>query len=250
MKKFLFQVQINYKRIVFRNLRFLLFSIAMPTGFYLIFTQVITQPAASKTWNIAYMISMIVYSSLISSVMTVAHTLLEDHTRKFDLFVALRPSSKSQYYLSMLIVFLSLNILSVLALIMTGILVNQLTINWFHLIGLLFLVPLLSFPLILIGMIISLLGSDNVVNLLSNLIVFPMAILSGLWWPLSIMPPWVQKVGHWLPTYQTAVILRRFINYQRFNFVSFGVLLVWTIILFVLFKVVVFFQSKSEVSTI
>lgn len=99
-------------------------------------------------------------------------------------------------------------------------------------------------------MIISLLGSDNVVNLLSNLIVFPMAILSGLWWPLSIMPPWVQKVGHWLPTYQTAVILRRFINYQRFNFVSFGVLLVWTIILFVLFKVVVFFQSKSEVSTI
>lgn len=51
-------------------------------------------------------------------------------------------------------------------------------------------------------------------------------------------------------TYQTAVILRRFINYQRFNFVSFGVLLVWTIILFVLFKVVVFFQSKSEVSTI
>ncbi|EOF55761.1 hypothetical protein SE1_02376 [Enterococcus hirae EnGen0127] len=42
MKKFLFQVQINYKRIVFRNLRFLLFSIAMPTGFYLIFTQVIT----------------------------------------------------------------------------------------------------------------------------------------------------------------------------------------------------------------
>lgn len=119
MRNFLFQIKINYTRIIFRNIRFLLFSIAMPSGFYLLFTQVMTKGMSSAiltTWNTDYLISMVVYSTLISSIFTVSNTLLDDHEHHFDLFVALSPISKLQYYSSMIVVFLSLTMVSTLVL--------------------------------------------------------------------------------------------------------------------------------------
>lgn len=153
MKKFFFQVSINFKRIIFRNLRFLVFSVLMPIGFYLLFTQVMTQGMSTvvlQTWNIDYLISMIIYSTLISSIFTVSNTLLDDHLRKFDLFIALSPISKTQYYLSMLVVFLSLNFLAAISLVVVAITVNHIVINLTFLLILCLIAPLLSLPLFLL----------------------------------------------------------------------------------------------------
>lgn len=251
MSNFLFQVTINYKRIVLRNLRFLLFSVVMPISFYILFTQLMNgsiPSSALKTWNVTYLISMIVYSSLIGSIFTVSNTLLEDHNRKFDLFITLSPISKSRYYLSMIVVFLSLNVLSALALEVTALVVNHITVSWFYLIFLLLATPVVSFPLLLLGIMISLIGTGNVVNLLSNLIVFPMAILSGLWWPLNMMPIWMQHIGRWLPAYRAAAFLRDLVQHQHFNLSNFGVLLLWGIFFAGMLKVLTIFMSKKEVS--
>ncbi|MBE8848250.1 ABC transporter permease [Enterococcus durans] len=253
MKNFLFQLSINYKRIILRNLRFLVFSILMPIGFYLLFTQVMTQgiPAdALQTWNADYLISMMVYSSLISSIITVSNTLLEDHMRKFDLYITLSPISKIHYYLSMMIVFLSLNLLSAVSLVIVACFINHVIIHVFYLILICLIVPLLSLPLLLIGIIVSLVGSGNVVNLVSNLLVFPMAILSGLWWPLDIMPDWVQKISVFLPTFHSAKLLKEIIHQHHIHLLHLGVILLWIIILAIIIKVLTTVGKKGELQTI
>lgn len=253
MKNFLFQVEINYKRIIFRNLRFLFFSIAMPIGFYLLFTQVMNQSIPEnilKTWTITYLISMIVYSMLISSVFTVSNTLLEDRICKFDLLVELSAVSKLQYYGSMVIVFLSLNLLGALSLEITAIVINHIQVSVIRLFELLLLLPLVSFPLVLLGILVSLVGSGNTVNVLCNLVVFPMAILSGLWWPLETMPDWMQHVGQLLPAYHAKEFLNEFIQEQHFNFNHFGVLLTWSILLAGILKGVVMLINKREVQSV
>ncbi|WP_249974745.1 ABC transporter permease [Enterococcus sp. YC2-6] len=253
MKNFFFQVSINFKRIIFRNLRFLVFSVLMPIGFYLLFTQVMTQGISKvvlQTWNIDYLISMIIYSTLISSIFTVSNTLLDDHLRKFDLFIALSPISKTQYYLSMLVVFLSLNFLSAISLVVVAVAINHIVINLTFLLILCLIAPLLSLPLFLLGIIVSLTGTGNVVNLLSNILVFPMAIFSGLWWPLTSMPTWMQKIGILLPTYHSAQLLKELVNRHYFHLGSFGVLLLWGIFLVALLKGISTLRDKNEVQTI
>ncbi|WP_291292388.1 ABC transporter permease [Enterococcus sp.] len=253
MKNFLFQVKINYKRIIFRNLRFLFFSMAMPIGFYLLFTQVMNQTIPDnilKNWNVTYLISMIVYSMLISSVFAVSNTLLEDRGCKLDLLVELSAVSKLQYYGSMIIVFLSLNILGACALEITAYMINHIQVSMIHLVELILLLPLVSFPLVLLGILISLAGSGNTVNVLCNLAVFPMAILSGLWWPLDTMPNWMQHTGKLLPTYHAKEFLNEFVQGQHFNFNHFSVLLAWSILLAGILKGVVMLTKKREVQSV
>ena len=95
--------------------------------------------------------------------------------------------------------FLSLNLLGALSLEITAIVINHIQVSVIRLFELLLLLPLVSFPLVLLGILVSLVGSGNTVNVLCNLVVFPMAILSGLWWPLETMPDWMQHVGQLLP---------------------------------------------------
>lgn len=253
MKNFFLQTTINFKRIVLRNLRLLIFSILIPIGFYLLFTQVMTpdlSPDALHSWKIDYLISMIVYSSLLSAIFTVANTLLEDHLRKFDLFVTLSPLSKYRYYLSMGVVFMAMNVLAASALTTVAVFVNHLSLSLTDL-GLLCLVaPLLSLPLFLLGILVSLAGTANVVNLLSNLLVFPMAIFSGLWWPLDTMHHWVQQVGSWLPTYHAAQILKEAIQPTYFHFSHFGVLLLWGIAFALILSNISKRLAQHEVQTI
>lgn len=253
MKNFFFQVSIHFKRIILRNLRFLVFSVLMPIGFYLLFTQVMTQGMSKvvlQTWNVDYLISMIVYSTLISSIFTVSNTLLDDHLRKFDLFVTLSPNSKIQYYLSMLVVFLSLNFLSTISLVVVAIIGNHIVINLTFLLLLCLIAPLLALPLFVLGIIVSLSGTGNVVNLLSNILVFPMAIFSGLWWPLTTMPTWMQKIGILLPTYHSTQLLKELIHRHYFHLANFGVLLLWGISLVALLKGISILRNKNEAQTI
>ncbi|MHC5247153.1 ABC transporter permease [Enterococcus sp. LJL90] len=253
MANFFYQVAINFKRIVFRNLRFFLFNLALPIGFYLLFTKVMTSGMPQemlKTWNADYLVSMVLYSSLLSSVLTVSSTLLNDQEDSFDLFIELSPIPRWRYYASMMLVFWSLNMLGVVALGIVGILVNQVALSLTTWLILLLAVPLTAIPLIFLGIMISLMGTSNVVNLLSNLIVFPMAIASGLWWPLSIMPDWLRTIGEKLPTYFSSQLISGFIHQEPFDWSNLWGLLAWSVIGLAGIGVTLYYRKAKELQTI
>lgn len=230
MNKLFYQLSINFKRVILRNPAFFLFDVAMPIAFYLLFTN--AMPASNTTaWKLDYLVSMVIYGILMGSIMTVSHVLSSDVNNHFTLFVKLSPFSQIAYYAEMIIIFEFLNILCTLGIGISGYAINNLEISartWF---SLLIVMPILSLPLILLGIAISLLKDSDTINAVTNLIVFPMAIASGLWWPISLLPHWLQQIGKLLPTYFISNIATDLIKHKSFSTNLILALLIWTIVI-------------------
>lgn len=74
-------------------------------------------------------------------------------------------------------------------------------IQWLLLVGALVLG---SLPFALIGLAVGSLASGNATTAILNALVIPLAIASGLWFPLDTFPDWVATLALGLPTYHLA----------------------------------------------
>jgi ABC-2 type transport system permease protein len=64
--------------------------------------------------------------------------------------------------------------------------------------------------------------------------VFPVAMISGLWWPLSTLPSWLQTVGKMLPTYAISEINKSIIQNQTIQLSNIFNLVSWLFILIII----------------
>ncbi|MQS90168.1 ABC transporter permease [Companilactobacillus mishanensis] len=252
MKSFLYQTDLNFKRIVMRNKKFFIFDLLLPIIFYLLYTKVLSTgipKSLMSSWNANYLVSMMVFSCLLGSIITVSNTLLEDHTSHFDLFVDISPLSKIKYYASLIVVFLTLNLISVITISLVGIFVNNVNLPLQKLTLVSINTLLGSLVLILVGILISLAKSPSTVNLLNSLAVFPVAMLSGLWWPLSTMPDWLQTIGKLLPPYAISQANISIMNSKIPSFSSVLNIVSWFTVLLVLNIILIKLPSHKELET-
>lgn len=229
MNAFTNQVKTNIIRIIVRNPRFMAFDIGVPALFYILFTKVMNQ-GLPASFEKTYLVSMAIYATLLSSIITVANTVLSDKEQAYIRFIDVSPVSRNTYYASMGIVLFILTmveiaVIELIAKLYIG--VSMSVINW---LVILTVVTIASIPLMIFGVSLSFVGSNTVVNLMVNLIVFPAAILSGLWWPLSMMPTWSQTIGKLLPTYQTSVIVNDVMKQTAVPLKMIGGELVWLVL--------------------
>lgn len=248
MTKFNCQVRLNFIRIILRNKRFFLFDMMLPIIFYLLYTKVLTSgisQANLKMWNTNYLISMIIYSCLLGSVITVSNTLLEDHTSHFDLFTKLTPLPRWQYYLSLIIIFMFLNVISSIAIILVGIVINHISLNVVTWLIIMTVNLLGTIPLIFVGILISLLKNSNTINLLNNLIVFPLAMISGLWWPIDMMPKWLQTFGKLTPTFELSTIDKSILYNKSISLNQILGLTIWLLIIIAFTFILTRFKHKE-----
>lgn len=246
MTNFLYQLEIDFKRIILRNPAFFMFDLAMPFTFYLLFTKALPHYSNTMQWKVDYLVSMAIYGILLGSIMTVAHTLSSDIDRKFTLFIDLSPFPKFMYYIEMIIIFEVLNLLCLVGIGLAGILVNNLTLPTKVWILLLILIPIMSLPLVLLGILISSFKDSNVINALANILVFPMAICSGLWWPLSVLPQWLQKIGKVTPTYYISNLSNNILHGNSINYNSLVGLIIWFVVLVLALGISYIFTSKKD----
>ncbi|AKP67755.1 ABC transporter permease [Companilactobacillus ginsenosidimutans] len=252
MKNFLYQTNINFKRIILRNMRFFFFDLLLPIIFYLLYTRVLSSgipKSAMTTWNADYLVSMIVFSCLLGSIITVSNNLLEDHTSHFDLFVEISPLSKIKYYASLIVVFLTLNLISVITISLVGIFVNHVNLPLRKLLLVTINNLLGSLTLILVGILISFAKTPSTVNLLNSLAVFPVAMLSGLWWPLNMMPNWLQTVGKLLPPYAISNINNSIINSAKIDISNGANILSWFIVLLTVIAIALKLPNHKELAS-
>ena len=246
MTNFLYQLEIDFKRIILRNPAFFMFDLAMPLTFYLLFTKALPQYSNTMQWKVDYLVSMAIYGILLGSIMTVAHTLSSDIDRKFTLFIDLSPFPKLMYYIEMIIIFEVLNLLCLVGIGLAGILVNNLTLPTKVWILLLVLIPIMSLPLVLLGILISSFKDSNVINALANILVFPMEICSGLWWPLGVLPQWLQKIGKVTPTYYISNLSNNILHGNSINYNSLVGLIIWFVVLVLALEISYIFTSKKD----
>ncbi|WP_181190217.1 ABC transporter permease [Bombilactobacillus bombi] len=242
MHNFRLWTQINFKRLIGRNLRSFIFCILVPAAFYLLFTKVMNQ-GMPRDFKQTYLISMVIYATLLSSVITVSNNTLADREQHVWRLLKVTPLNISTYYGSLFLNILLLSVIEVAAMELIAFLVVgvELTLsNW----GLIILLATLgSLPLMLFGASITYLGDGNTVNLVSSMLVFPVAVLSGLWWPLSMFPHWLQKIGQLLPTYQTYDLINRVIQKHSWPLTSILGEIIWLIIGIIM---ILFVQKHSH----
>ncbi|APX72927.1 ABC transporter permease [Companilactobacillus allii] len=251
MNSFIYQININFKRIILRNKRFFLFDMMLPIIFYLLYSKVLVSNMPEtdlRIWQMNYLISMVIYSCLLGSIITVANTLFEDKTSHFDILSRLTPLPQWQYYLSRILIFMLLNLISAISICLVGILVNNLSLSITTWTLIIFITIIGTLPLILVGILISLINNPTTVNILNNLVVFPLAIISGLWWPITIMPDWLQFIGKLMPTFELssidqAILYGKIIN----NHYVLGLTL-WIIIIGILTLTIIKHQKHKELN--
>jgi len=201
MKIVLAQLKFDGRRLILRNFSFQFFSILMPAGFYLLFTKVMVSDTVPVSFSLRYMASMIVYSGTINALFGIALILMHDREKGLLQWYQLTPSGVQPYYLSVGFWSMVMNGIAIVVLGMLAVVVNHVSLTlgqWLAVAG----VALVGqIPTLLMGVAISFLNRPETLSVVSNLITFPMAIVSGLWWPMSMLPSWLQSIGKLMPTY-------------------------------------------------
>ena len=67
-------------------------------------------------------------------------------------------------------------------------------------------------------------------SLASNLLTFPMALVSGLWWPISMLPSWLQAIGKLMPTYFVNNLLNELTSRAKVDLTNLIGIVVWVLL--------------------
>lgn len=189
-----------------RNRQFVFFSLIMPILFYFIFLKVegANLQMEGTTWKTYFLMSMAAFSVVGSALFGLAGRISYERTQGWLRLVQTTPMSSTSYMMSKfvsqaIICALSVAILFIIGGVSQGISLSAgqwvLSILWLSL-GVL--------PFMAIGLLIGILGNVNASSSIANIVNLVLAMLGGLWFPVSIMPQWMQNLSNLTPTYHFA----------------------------------------------
>lgn len=249
MKASLIQITMNIRRLLLRDMKSFIASFIFPIFFYILYTKFFTfemDDSAMRHWQLDYLVSMTVYGMVSTAIQTVSSALIKDKTYHLDMFVRLSPQSYWKYYINMCVTYIPLYVILFILLSLIAYFLHHVTMPIQIWLGFLGLIILSSGLFSLFGVIVGMNRSNIIANVFSNLLVFPMAILGGLWWPIYIMPNWLQAIGKSLPTYQAAEIIRSLVFQREFQLPHILGFLTWLLGLFIAIIALSKYQSGKE----
>ena len=112
--------------------------------------------------------------------------------------------------------------------------------NW---IGAALLLIVGSVAFVALGLALTLLPTSQLMSVVGNLLYFGLAVLGGLWMPVSLFPDWMQAIGKRLPSYQLMELIKTFLNEGAINLSATVYLLVFSA---VLFGLTIYLQGHKE----
>lgn len=232
MKSLVQQFKFDLQREILRNLPFLFFSLLMPAGFYILFTKVMVSGTQREMQQFSgrYMGSMIVYSLIISAFFGLAALLQRDRRSGYLTRLSQTPVGLKAYYCSIALCFMLMTVLSTGLMFVLAIGLNHLTLNLGQMVLMLVVSLIGELPLFVISVLISRVHREETLSVISNLLTFPVAIVSGLWWPLSMLPKWLQVVGKSLPTYRLNHLLNNIVANQSVSGYDWLNIMSWLVI--------------------
>lgn len=185
-------------RMTVTNVMFMVFTIAMPVGMYLLFGMMFGDEAEGTARGMI-MVNMAAYGGLGAAV-TAGTQIQEDQRNGFlrQLIVAgLSPRSflAGSVMAASAVILPALFAVGVVGIatgveVAPGSFLTTLVVLW---LGLL--------PTILIGLVLGMVLKGGAAMAGGVVTMMAMAIFGGLWMPLETFPSWMQQIGHAMPTY-------------------------------------------------
>ena len=212
-----------------RQAAYYLLSIGLPSVFYLIFSGMMSGSATPTLVLQTYLFSMTVFSIMSSAFFSIPSTLQSDKTNNWQKMLQHSPVSMIEYYISKLFSALLTFLLSIVVVFSVGHFVrgvNLPAMDWL-IIALIILFGSLVF--IAMGVLVSLLPSAQLMSVVGNIAYMALAVLGGLWFPLTMFPKWLQPIGKLTPSYQLMQIVSFYLEHREFNAIAALIVLVYTV---------------------
>ena len=211
-----------------RQAAYYLLSIGLPSVFYLIFSGVMSSDTPTSVLRL-YLFSMTVFSIMSSAFFSIPSSLQSDKTNNWQKMIQHSPVSMVEYYISKLFSALLTFLLSIVVVFSVGHFVRGVslpTMDWL-IIALIILFGSLVF--ISMGVLVSLLPSAQLMSVVGNIAYMALAVLGGLWFPLTMFPKWLQSIGKLTPSYQLMQIVSSYLEHREFNAIAALIVLVYTV---------------------
>lgn len=211
-----------------RQAAYYLLSIGLPSVFYLIFSGVMSSDTPTSVLRL-YLFSMTVFSIMSSAFFSIPSSLQSDKTNNWQKMIQHSPVSMVEYYISKLFSALLTFLLSIVVVFSVGHFVRGVslpTMDWL-IIALIILFGSLVF--IAMGVLVSLLPSAQLMSVVGNIAYMALAVLGGLWFPLSMFPAWLRHIGKLMPSYQLMQVVSSYLEHREFNAIAALIVLVYTV---------------------
>ena len=216
-----------------RTLTTQIIGIAMPVGFFLLFASLWSNdnyPAHVLEAMIKqYMLQMTAFSSLSFAFFTLPFAFQEDRTGNRLKHIRHSPLPIWQYYLAKVIRIMAHFVLAILIVFAVGHFVKGVDMplkDWLVSGGLLFLGASLFMPF---GVLLGFLKSSESLSVVGNILYMGLAILGGLWMPVSSFPDVMQTLAKLTPTYHFNELLITYFD-KNFSYQSLLILIFYAMI--------------------
>ena len=211
-----------------RQAAYYLLSIGLPSVFYLIFSGVMSSDTPTSVLRL-YLFSMTVFSIMSSAFFSIPSSLQSDKTNNWQKMIQHSPVSMVEYYISKLFSALLTFLLSIVVVFSVGPFVGgvRLPTNDWLINALIILFGSLVF--IAMGVLVSLLPSAQLMSVVGNIAYMALAVLGGLWFPLSMFPAWLRPIGKLMPSYQLMQVVSSYLEHREFNAIAALIVLVYTV---------------------
>ena len=212
-----------------RQAAYYLLSIGLPSVFYLIFSGIMSGSDVPVLVLQTYLFSMTLFSIMSSAFFSIPSTLQSDKTNNWQKLIQHSPVSMVEYYISKLFSTLLTFMLSIIVVFSVGHFargVNVPMMDWL-MIALILLIGSLVF--IAMGVLVSLLPSAQLMSVVGNIVYMALAVLGGLWFPLTMFPDWLQSIGKLTPSYQLMQVVSSYLEHHDWNVSAMLIVLAYTI---------------------
>ena len=201
-------------RRAFRNRRYLLFAIGFPSVFYLLYTGVLSGASADPSaivggmpWRTYFMVSMATYAAIVAAVGG-AIVIADERTSGWTRQLRVTPLPAAAYVVGKLIVSYVVTIPAITAVLVAGALANHVELSAVSWAQLLVSLVIGSLPFAAIGLLIGYVFDAGTAQGAMMVTLFSLAILGGLWAPITSFPDTLATIGRMLPSFRLAELGR------------------------------------------
>ncbi|MFJ2032566.1 ABC transporter permease [Streptosporangium sp. NPDC087985] len=201
---------LNYIKIealrMLRNMRYVIFVVAFPVAFYLLFCSVYgneTGPDGVRA-NIVIMVSMSAYGALAASMMSTAVPWAQERQSGWLRQLQITPLSNLTIIMTKLVTSLLLVLPAILFVCAAAVLFQGVSLPPGQWAGLILTMWVGVIPFAALGLTIGSLLPPDTAQPVAMIGMFVLAILGGLWFPVETMPSAMKAIAHAMPSFNYA----------------------------------------------
>ncbi len=219
-------------RLVFRNLRFLVLTVALPLMLFLLYANVYRgQDAGNGLTVVDYlMVSMASFGCIGAAINTGARIAIERQVG-WNRQLRLTALPGHSYLAAKAIVSMLVTLPALLLVFLAGATVGDVQLSMGQWLGTGLAVWLGLIPFAVLGLVIGFAGTVDTVQPITMITYLGLSILGGLWFPVEAFPTFLQEVAKVMPSYWLADLGRSVLAGDGVPLTAVLVLAAWTVVL-------------------